>query len=167
MNFTQSDAHVIHSATGQRMHQDTDPVGTVWSAQDANMIIWSLMQVLMDAGVTPQTFDAGVPASYGRLSAAIQALASQAAGAQILKFVDVPFINVPAGAPGLAGSVVFPEPFPTACDRVFYGFTVDPGGIVNWSVATTAKSAAGVSYLIQEWSASDNPGTLHVMAVGH
>lgn len=76
MNYTQADAYATHGGTGHRMHQDTAPVPTMVTAQDINMLIWSLMKVVEDAGVSPAAFDANTPASYDRLSLAIAALAS-------------------------------------------------------------------------------------------
>lgn len=76
MNYTQADAYATHAGTGHRMHQDAAPVPTMVTAQDLNMVIWSLMKMVEDAGVTPASFDANTPGSYDRLSQAVAALAS-------------------------------------------------------------------------------------------
>lgn len=76
MNYTQADAFATHAGTGRRMHQDTAPVPTMVTAQDCNMLIWSLMKLVEDAGVAPASFDANTPATYDRLSLAVAALAS-------------------------------------------------------------------------------------------
>lgn len=78
MNFTKSNSYATHTGTGQRQHQDSAVVPTVWSGDDANMVVWSLMQVLADAGVAGADFDADVPATYNRLSLALQALSGAA-----------------------------------------------------------------------------------------
>ena len=76
MNYTQADAYATHAGTGHRMHQDAAPVPTMVTAQDLNMVIWSLMKMVEDAGVSPASFDANTPATYDRLSLAVAALAS-------------------------------------------------------------------------------------------
>lgn len=74
MQFTQSPDFVVHGGTGNRMHQDTGPLDTVWSANDANMVIWNLMKLLTDGGISAAAFDPAVPATYNRVSLAVQAL---------------------------------------------------------------------------------------------
>ncbi len=74
MDFTQSDASVTHAGTGNKMHQDDQPVTTIWSADDANSLIWSLMEVVAAGGQTAQQFDPDVPASYQVFRDAILAL---------------------------------------------------------------------------------------------
>lgn len=86
MNFTKSNAYVTHTGTGQRQHQDSATVPTVWSADDANMLIWSLMKVLADAGVAGVDFDADVPDTYNRLSLALQTLSSVPIGTVVASY---------------------------------------------------------------------------------
>lgn len=76
MNYTQADAYATHGGTGNRMHQDTAPVPTMVTAQDLNMVIWSCMKVIQDAGISAATFDANTPGTYDRLSLAVAALAA-------------------------------------------------------------------------------------------
>lgn len=82
MQFTQSPDFVTHGGTGNRMHQDTGAVDTVWSANDANMVIWNLMKLLTDGGISAAAFDPNNPATYNRVSLAVQALAAGAAETQ-------------------------------------------------------------------------------------
>lgn len=74
MDYTSSDAYVTHTGTGRRMHQDTAPVTTAVTAGDINGVTWELMHLILSSGLTPQAFDAGAPASYSQVRAAIQAL---------------------------------------------------------------------------------------------
>ena len=80
MNYTLSNGYATDAGTGHRMHQDTAPVPTLLSAKDVNSVFWSLMQLLIDAGVAGADFDAAVPASYNRLSLAVQGLSGGAVG---------------------------------------------------------------------------------------
>lgn len=78
MDYTSSLDNVVHQATGQRMHQDTGALPTVWSAKDANSIIWSIMEVIKAAGINMQEFNTDVPASYSELLNSIKKIASTA-----------------------------------------------------------------------------------------
>ena len=71
MNYTKSDASVVHEATGHRMHQSILPITTEVSADDMNMVIWSLMAVLESAGVPAADFDPNNPATYTKLLEAL------------------------------------------------------------------------------------------------
>jgi len=86
MNYTQSDAHVTHAGTGRRMHQDTAPVTTAVSASDLNSVRWELMQLIEQAGLVPQEFDADVPATYTQVKAAIVALTDLAVASRGLTY---------------------------------------------------------------------------------
>ena len=77
MNYTNSDGHAAHQATGRSLHQDSLPVTTEVSPQDMNSLIWSMMDVLNDAGVAGTNFDADNPITYSRLTTAIKALISR------------------------------------------------------------------------------------------
>lgn len=72
MDYTTSDAHVMHAATGGRLHQSSLPIPTEVSARDMNMIIWSLMAVIKGAGLAGATFDPDEPETYGVLKQAIR-----------------------------------------------------------------------------------------------
>lgn len=76
MEYTQSDANLTHSGTGRRMHQDTAPITTMVSADDMNMVIWSLMAVIEAAGLTGVAFNPDDPTTYQRLRNAVQSLIS-------------------------------------------------------------------------------------------
>lgn len=78
MNYTESDAFAIHGS-GRRMHQETLPVPTAVTAVDLNQVVWSLMEVLADGGISAQSFNQDDPATYRRLVLAIKALALQQA----------------------------------------------------------------------------------------
>jgi hypothetical protein len=78
MNYTRADAFAVDGTTGHHKHQDTNPVPTAVTAEDLNMVIWSLMKVIEAAGVTPAYFDPANPATYNRLQLAVQALATSA-----------------------------------------------------------------------------------------
>lgn len=80
MDYTTSDSYATHAATGHRMHQMSAPVPTQVTDKDLNSVIWSLMKVIADGGITPATFSVDDPASYDRLSLAIQRLAGASAG---------------------------------------------------------------------------------------
>lgn len=74
MDYTHSQDAATDAGTGHKLHSDSAPVPTVWSAEDANSIIWSLMRVVEAAGVTPARFDPADQATYSKLLLAIQAL---------------------------------------------------------------------------------------------
>jgi hypothetical protein len=67
MDFTRSDAYVIHPGSGQRMHQGDQPVTTAVTPNDMNMVIWSLMAIVKAAGLPGVEFDENDPATYQRL----------------------------------------------------------------------------------------------------
>ncbi|PRF69321.1 phage tail protein [Burkholderia multivorans] len=77
MDYTTSLDNVVHGATGRRMHSDSIAVPTVWSGNDANMVIWSMMEVLAKAGIAGQVFNPDDPASYTRFRDALTALFAQ------------------------------------------------------------------------------------------
>lgn len=74
MDYTRSDANITHAATGQRMHQQTAPVPTAVGSDDMNMVIWSLMEIVKDAGLSGLQFDAGNPSTYRVLVDAVREL---------------------------------------------------------------------------------------------
>lgn len=93
MDYTTSDANVVHVGTGHRMHQQTEPVPTAVSSADMNSVIWSLMAIVEAAGLTPRTFDPDDPTSYRVLLNALTGLQGFSAigagpGMQTLRLQD-------------------------------------------------------------------------------
>lgn len=78
MDYTNSDANVVHGATGHRMHQATLPVPTEVSARDMNMVIWSLMELLKAANLPGTDFNPDDADSYAQVSRAVQSLIGKA-----------------------------------------------------------------------------------------
>lgn len=74
MQFSTAAGTVVHSGTGHTLHQQDLPVPTEIDARDSNAVIWSLMEVLAQAGVAGAAFDPDVPATYNRLALAIRKL---------------------------------------------------------------------------------------------
>lgn len=73
MNYTESLDHSIAN-NGQRMHDDLRPMPTVWSSNDANMLIWSLMEVVNAAALDGLAFNPEDPNSYTVFLKALQKL---------------------------------------------------------------------------------------------
>ncbi|UTV56181.1 gp53-like domain-containing protein [Burkholderia arboris] len=71
MDYTTSIDNVVHGGTGHRMHSDSIAVPTAWSGNDANMVVWSLMEVLRLAGVGGKAFNPDDPVSYTRFRDAL------------------------------------------------------------------------------------------------
>lgn len=74
MDYTQSPDFATHALTGKRMHQDTAAVTTAVSSKDMNAVIWSLMELLLQAGMDGIQFDPATPATYQRFRNALNAL---------------------------------------------------------------------------------------------
>ena len=74
MDYTTSADNVVHGPTGHRMHSDSVAVPTVWSGNDGNMIIWSLMELLKLANMDGQPFNPDDPDSYTLLRDALLAV---------------------------------------------------------------------------------------------
>ncbi|VVE55317.1 hypothetical protein PIN31009_04956 [Pandoraea iniqua] len=74
MDYTTSADNVVHGPTGHRMHSDSVAVPTVWSGNDSNMIIWSLMELLKLANMDGQPFNPDDPDSYSLLRDALLAV---------------------------------------------------------------------------------------------
>jgi Chaperone of endosialidase/Right handed beta helix region len=74
MEYTKSDSYVVHADTGHRMHQSDQPVTTEVSANDMNMVIWSLMEIINEAGLDAVAFDADDPDTYRRLLTGLKGL---------------------------------------------------------------------------------------------
>jgi microcystin-dependent protein len=64
MDYTLSPDHITDAGTGHSLHSDTAAVPTEVTAKDVNSVIWSLMEIVLAAGRTPQQFDPAVPATY-------------------------------------------------------------------------------------------------------
>lgn len=176
MNYTQSDSFSTHAGTGHRMHDDAKPVPTAWSANDANSVIWSLMQLLADAGVTPVSFDPANPTSYDRVSQAVQILG----GVRLSAFTGT---NQSLNDPGyqkLPGGLIlqwgylavtqntfsFPIAFPTACLAVL-GTNSNSQGANNDNVFAYVVSASQF-YMASKASTGgvgNYPG--YWLAIGH
>ena len=73
MDYTRSKDHVVHTGTGNRMHDDTQPNTTVFSANDVNQVNWSLMEVIKAAGLEGKTFNPDDASSYHVLQNALKA----------------------------------------------------------------------------------------------
>ena len=64
MDYTLSDGYATHAVTGHRLHQLDQPVPTEVTEKDLNSVIWSLMEIINAAGLTPQQFNKDTPATY-------------------------------------------------------------------------------------------------------
>lgn len=98
MDYTLSDSFSTDAGTGHRLHDDDKAIPTVVSADDMNMVIWSLMEVINAAGIAPAQFDAAVPSTYTKLLAALRAMGlrfsafGSIAGTYSLTLLDLPKI---------------------------------------------------------------------------
>lgn len=170
------------TVAGKRLHKDSGPIDTVWSAKDANQIIWNLMKLLEDAGVSPASFDGTVPSTYDRVSLAVAARATglftgsgnvslAANGYQrlpsglILQWASQAYADVENS--GSSGTLTLPIAFPTACRQAFATLRVTAGDPHNVWVAVTAMTTTAITYSLQEASSSVNPGTVAFLAIGH
>ena len=77
MNYTDSLDRVIHAPTGHTMHTDTAAIPTVQSANDTNMVIWSLMELLKAANLTGKPFNPNDSESYTLLKRALDSIYSK------------------------------------------------------------------------------------------
>lgn len=71
MDYTQSDSFDTDAGNGQRFHEDGKAVPTIWSAKDANSIIWSLMELLKAAELEGKQFNRADPGTYTLLRDAV------------------------------------------------------------------------------------------------
>lgn len=76
MDYTQSIGATTDATTGKKKHVANQAVPTEWSEKDANSIIWSMMEVLAQARLPGQQFNAGNAQSYQVLRDAINASAA-------------------------------------------------------------------------------------------
>ncbi|WP_211452632.1 hypothetical protein [Collimonas antrihumi] len=74
MNYTDSLDRVTHTPTGHTMHSDTEAIPTVQSANDTNMVIWSLMELLGAADIPGKSFNPDDPESYTLLKKAMDSV---------------------------------------------------------------------------------------------
>lgn len=74
MDYTTSSANIVHMASGRRMHQQSAPITTAVSDIDMNQVVWSLMELVRAAGITPRMFNPDDSATYTVLKRAIDAL---------------------------------------------------------------------------------------------
>lgn len=103
MDYTRSDANVTDTATGNRMHQGDQPVTTLVSPEDMNMVIWSLMEVLKYAGLDGLPFDKNVPDSYGRYLTALKLKFADVGGSASNRFRSAAYV---AGTEVLSGPTI-------------------------------------------------------------
>jgi hypothetical protein len=99
MDYTTSADHVVDATTGNRRHDDQNPITTVWSAADSSMLIWSLMEIIKEAELEGKPFNPADPASYGVLKAALQKLYITPAKLVESLARDVPPLAAGAGMP--------------------------------------------------------------------
>lgn len=74
MQYSTSPETIVHAGTGKRMHEDNQALPSVLTDSDVNQLTWSLMEIVLAGGQTPQAFDPGVPASYKVLLEALKVL---------------------------------------------------------------------------------------------
>lgn len=74
MNYT--DSPNSPQLGNKSLHSDDQPIPTIWSAKDANMVIWSLMEIVKKAGISPKTFNAQDPSTYEVLLKSLEAIFS-------------------------------------------------------------------------------------------
>ena len=99
MDYTNSPNYVTHAGTGQRMHEASQALPTVVSDQDMNMVLWSLMEVVKDSGLSGIQFSKDSPTSYQRLRDALRALYTP----------KIEYSSVPASNKGLMIVVTQPH----------------------------------------------------------
>jgi hypothetical protein len=182
MDFTTSDAYATDTGTGHRLHQDTAPVTTQVSARDMNMVIWSLMKVLADGGISAATFNPADPATYNRVSLAVQALAGVSlasftgsnqslgtngyqklpGGTILQRGVYTADISIPSSSAATPVTITFPVAFPTACRAV----ALTPRNPTNDAVADSwpelvSRSTTSMSVSAQNAGGSGTDFTLH------
>lgn len=76
MDYTLANSYSTHTGTGQRMHREDQAVPTAIDDKDLNGVIWSLMEVVKEAGLAGVQFDPDVPSTYRVLLGAIKAIYS-------------------------------------------------------------------------------------------
>lgn len=99
MDYTNSPNYVTHAGTGQRMHEAKQALPTVVSDQDMNMVLWSLMEVVKDSGLSGIQFSKDSPTSYQRLRDALRELYTP----------KIEYSSVPASNKGLMIVVTQPH----------------------------------------------------------
>jgi hypothetical protein len=74
MDYTQSDSFDTHAGTGNRMHNQGKATPTAIGDKDLNQVIWSLMEVVKQAGLAGAQFDPATPGTYTKVRDAILTL---------------------------------------------------------------------------------------------
>lgn len=74
MDYTLSPQHVVHAGTGQRMHDQNQPIPSQVTDKDLNALNWSLMEIVKAAGLSGIQFDPSNAATYTRLLEALNSL---------------------------------------------------------------------------------------------
>lgn len=167
MDYTDSPESVVHTATGQRMHEDNQAIPTVVTDDDINAPTWELLEVIKAAGITPVKFNRDNPISYRQVLAAIKYFAwgvgktsapwspassflsskstngwQKLEGGLIIQWGTVGFAA--NNAPAVQSLVSFPIAFPTACVHISGVQTsrasYDGGG--TWAMRPTNRTLA-------------------------
>lgn len=152
MDYTQSDSFFTHTGTGQRMHKEVQPVPTAWSDKDGNSIMWSLMEIIKDAGLAGVQFDPDAPESYRVLVRAIYKLITSSS----------------SDGPGRAS--IFLQPNPPAKHMRFSGAllsrTVYPE---LWEHVQTVGAVSEAEWTAGRWgwfSSGDGSTTFRIPLIG-
>lgn len=80
MDYTNSPQHVTHAGTGNRMHEDNQPIPTMVTDADVTAPIWEILEAIKATGAAPIPFNPDNPASYQQLLSAIKHFAIGADG---------------------------------------------------------------------------------------
>jgi hypothetical protein len=175
MNFTQSPDRAIHPGTGNALHTDSAPLTTVLTAQDINQLIWSLMRVLADAGVSAANFNPADPNTYNRVSLAIQALGTPLSaftganqslaangwqklpGGLILQWGTYTPDIVATTVTEAQVSLTFPLAYPNACFGVLTQIlNAGLDGVADTHLSLVSKSTTGFTVSTQ-WPGNGDP----------
>lgn len=95
MDYTLSPDFVCDQNTGYRRHDDSTPVPTVWSAKDANSVLWSMMEVVKAGGQLPMQFDPSNPATYQVFLKALQGLYRGPTDSSLIGFIQLGNSTIP------------------------------------------------------------------------
>lgn len=152
MDYSLSPDFFTHTGTGQRMHRENQAVPTAWSDKDANGIIWSLMEIIKDAGMAGVQFDPDVPETYRVLVRALYKLITTAS----------------SDGPGRVSFFLQPDPPPKhmRIDGTLRSRTVFPE---LWEHIQTVGAVSDADWFAGRWgwfSAGDGATTFRVPLVG-
>lgn len=169
---------------GKRLHKDSGPIDTVWSAKDANQIIWGLMKLLEDAGVSAAAFDYSNSATYDRISLAVAARATGLfTGSGKVSLGTSGYQKLPSGlilqwgvytsdlvSSGSPVSITLPLAFPTAAVSVScMPRNPSPDGSADAWLTLRSRSTTAFS-VGADWAGSGGTDTVHGfdwMALGY